>query len=164
MVGKICPKTGKNKARHFCQAHFPPMKWAIFAIFAVFRGARYEVRGYEVSFAGGNFSKACLSSHLVPRTSYLETIFVPPHPRILHSHAAGSAQRGEDCRDDACKNLQECLPTFFLHSRLVFVLILRFLIRGEGLSLQPSAISHPTSAFSHQPSAFSLPTSALSHL
>jgi hypothetical protein len=36
MVGKICPKTGKNKARHFCQAQFSPMKWAIFAIFAVF--------------------------------------------------------------------------------------------------------------------------------
>ena len=62
---------------------------------------------------------------------------------IVHcsrSHAAGCAQRGEDCRDDACKNLQECLYAFFLHSRLVFVLIIRFLIRGEGLSLQTSAL------------------------
>ena len=151
MVGKICPKTGKNKARHFCQAQFSPMKWAIFAILAVFRGARYEVRGYEVSFAGGNFSKACLSSY--PRTSV---------PSYSHSHAAGSAQRGEDCRDDACKNLQECLPTFFLHSRLVFVLILRFLIRGEGLSHQTSAFRHQPSAISPQPSSFSHQTSAIS--
>jgi hypothetical protein len=36
MVGKKSPKLGKNKARHFCQAQFSPMKWAIFAIFALF--------------------------------------------------------------------------------------------------------------------------------
>ena len=51
MVGKICPKTGKNKARHFCQAQFSPMKWAIFAIFALFHvvgaGVRRFFRGYE---------------------------------------------------------------------------------------------------------------------
>ena len=37
-----------------------------------------------------------------------------------HSHAAGCAQRGEDCRDDACKNLQECLDAFFLHNAFRF--------------------------------------------
>ena len=36
MVGKKSPKLGKNKARHFYQAHFHPMKWAIFAILAIF--------------------------------------------------------------------------------------------------------------------------------
>ena len=143
--------------------------------------SRCEVRGTWVrgqfcwwEFLKGMSILAPRTSNLVPRNSYLETIFVPPHPRILHSHAAGSAQRGEDCRDDACKNLQECLPTFFLHSRLVFVLILRFLIRGEGfshqtsafsplLSLQPSALFLQPSAFSPQPSALSHQPSALTN-
>ena len=48
MVGKICPKTGKNKARHFCQAQFSPMKWAIFVLFHVVGAGvrRYEDRPY----------------------------------------------------------------------------------------------------------------------
>ena len=45
-----------------------------------------------------------------------DTLFI----HSSHSHAAGGAQRGEDCRDDACKDLQECLYAFVLHSRLVF--------------------------------------------
>ena len=73
-----------------------------------------------------------------------DTLFIHPS----HSHATGCAQCGENCRDDACKNLQECLYAFFLHSRLVFVLILRFLIRGEGLSHQTSDISPLPSAIS----------------
>ena len=51
--------------------------------------------------------------HFVPRPTLLFTFF-------SHSHATGCAQRGEDCRDDACKNLQECLYAFFLHSRFNF--------------------------------------------
>ena len=61
-------------------------------------------------FARGVFN---VQSILAPRTSHL----VPRnYPRILHSHTAGGAQCGEDSRDDACKNLQECLYAFFLHN------------------------------------------------
>ena len=51
------------------------------------------------------------------------SFFVPSNS---HSHAAGGAQRGEDCRDDACKNLQECLYAFFLHSRFNFKVKISF--------------------------------------
>ena len=56
-----------------------------------------------------------------PRTSYLA-----PRTSNSHSHAAGGAQRGEDSRDDACKNLQECLYAFFLHSRFNFKVKISF--------------------------------------
>ena len=38
----------------------------------------------------------------------------------LHSDAAGGTQRGDNRCNEACKNLQECHPTIFLHSRFNF--------------------------------------------
>ena len=60
------------------------------------------VRGYEVSFAGGNyFSRACLFSYLVPRTSYLEktshleSILAPPYPRTPENNNISNKEKTE---------------------------------------------------------------------
>ena len=57
-------------------------------------------------------------SHVVARPILCSVHFtLLPFSR---SYTTGGAQCGEDCRDDACKDLQYCFPTFFLHCRLVF--------------------------------------------